>query len=39
MDYAERTLNKILIGGDLTKVIKERNNKYFSENQILDWFT
>ncbi len=39
MDYAEGDLNKKLIGGDLTKVINERNNKYFSENQILDWFT
>jgi hypothetical protein len=34
-------VNHIIIneGGDLTKVINERNNKNFSENQILDWFT
>jgi NIMA (never in mitosis gene a)-related kinase len=31
MDYAE--------GGDLFSRIKERNGKYFTEPQILDWFT
>jgi NIMA (never in mitosis gene a)-related kinase len=31
MDYAE--------GGDLCSKIKERNGKYFSESQILNWFT
>jgi len=31
--------NRIFKGGDLAKRIKERRGAYFSEAQILDWFT
>lgn len=31
MDYAD--------GGDLAKKIEEQRGRYFSESQILDWFT
>ena len=31
MDYAD--------GGDLSQKIKRRNGEFFSESQILDWFT
>ena len=31
MDFAD--------GGDICKKIKDANNKFFSEEQILDWFT
>jgi hypothetical protein len=31
MDYAD--------GGDLAKAIEDQKGRYFSETQILDWFT